>query len=114
MTVIFVSDLHFGLLDKEKENIRERSFVEFLEFVKNEADQLYILGDLFDFWFEYKRVVQKGYFRTFTALQDLTDSGVEVHFFIGNHDFMHRDFFKWKDHYRRQRIFCGKDGRIFC
>lgn len=94
MTSFFVSDLHFGLLDEEQENIRERKFVEFLQFCNGTTDKLFILGDLFDYWFEYKRVVQKGYFRTFTALQDLVDAGVEVHYFIGNHDFMHRDFFE--------------------
>lgn len=94
MTSFFVSDLHFGLLDREDENIRERKFVEFLQFCKGRTDKLFILGDLFDYWFEYKRVVQKGYFRTFTALQDLVESGVEVHYFIGNHDFMHRDYFE--------------------
>ena len=94
MATFFVSDLHFGLLDKEHENLRERNFVEFLEYCNGKADKLFILGDLFDYWFEYKRVLQKGYFRTFTALQNLVESNVEVHYFIGNHDFMHRDFFE--------------------
>jgi UDP-2,3-diacylglucosamine hydrolase len=90
----FVSDLHFGLLNSEKEKQREREFVEFLNFCNGKIDKLFILGDLFDYWFEYKRVIQKGYFRTFTALQNLVDEGIEVHYFIGNHDFMHRDFFE--------------------
>jgi len=94
LTTFFVSDLHFGLLTLAEENERERRFVSFLEFTKTEANKLYILGDLFDYWFEYKRVIQKGYFRTFTALQNLTEAGVEVHYLIGNHDFMHRDFFE--------------------
>ena len=94
MTAFFVSDLHFGLFPREEEKERERKFVEFLEFTKNEAEQLFIVGDLFDYWFEYKRVIQKGYFRTFTALQNLTEAGVKVHYIIGNHDFMHRDFFE--------------------
>ncbi len=94
MTSFFISDLHFGLLDREQEILRERKFVEFLEFCKGRTDKLFILGDLFDYWFEYKRVVQKGYFRTFTALQDLVKHNIEVHYFIGNHDFMHRDFFE--------------------
>lgn len=94
MATFFVSDLHFGLLDKEYENIRERNFVDFLEYCNGKADKLYILGDLFDYWFEYKRVAQKGYFRTFTALQNLVENNVEVHYFIGNHDFMHGDFFE--------------------
>lgn len=94
MTSYFVSDLHFGLLGREEEIDRERKFVEFLEYCKTNTNKLFILGDLFDYWFEYKRVIQKGYFRTFTALQDLVENNIEVHYFIGNHDFMHRDFFE--------------------
>ncbi len=94
MRSFFISDLHFGLLDEKSEKQREREFVEFLKFCNGKIDKLFILGDLFDYWFEYKRVVQKGYFRTFTALQDLVESGIEVHYFIGNHDFMHGDFFE--------------------
>ena len=94
MTSIFVSDLHFGLLSAEKEKIREQKFVDFLSYAKNECDKLFIVGDLFDYWFEYKRVIQKGYFKTFTALSNLVDAGIEVHYLIGNHDFMHRDFFQ--------------------
>ncbi|NOX17638.1 MAG: UDP-2,3-diacylglucosamine diphosphatase [Chlorobi bacterium] len=90
----FVSDLHFGLQTKEKEKELERKFVSFLEYTLKNAGKLYILGDLFDYWFEYRRVIQKGYFRTFTALQNLTEAGIEVHYLIGNHDFMHRDFFE--------------------
>lgn len=94
MRSFFVSDLHFGLLDSENEDLREREFVAFLNYCKGNTDNLFILGDLFDFWFEYKRVIQKGYFRTFTALKDLAENGTEIHYFIGNHDFMHRDFFE--------------------
>ncbi|MBU2492577.1 MAG: UDP-2,3-diacylglucosamine diphosphatase [Bacteroidetes bacterium] len=93
-TYFFVSDLHFGLLSNEKENSREELFIEFLNYVKENGNQLFILGDLFDYWFEYRRVIQKGFFRTFTALKSITDSGISVHYLIGNHDFMHRDFFE--------------------
>ena len=89
-----MSDLHFGLESREKENSKELLFIEFLEKVKSEATELFILGDLFDYWFEYKRVIQKGYFRTFTSLKSITDAGIKVHYIIGNHDFMHRDFFE--------------------
>lgn len=89
-----MSDLHFGLLSRNEEKKREESFVEFLKYCEKEAHILFILGDLFDYWFEYKRVIQKGYFKTFTALQNLVESGCKVHYFIGNHDFMHRDFFE--------------------
>ncbi|MBK7103867.1 MAG: UDP-2,3-diacylglucosamine diphosphatase [Ignavibacteriae bacterium] len=94
MASIFISDLHFGLLSREAEKLREKKFVEFLQFAKNECDQFFILGDLFDYWFEYRRVIQKGYFRTLTAISDLVESGIKVHYLIGNHDFMHRDFFE--------------------
>lgn len=89
----FVSDLHFGLQSPDKENKLERKFVRFLEYTLENAESLYILGDLFDYWFEYRRVIQKGYYRTFTALQNLTEQNINVHYIIGNHDFMHRDFF---------------------
>ncbi|MCF6271432.1 MAG: UDP-2,3-diacylglucosamine diphosphatase [Melioribacteraceae bacterium] len=90
----FISDLHFGLLGNTEEVERELIFVEFLNSIQDSAKALYILGDLFDYWFEYKKVIQKGYFRTFTALNDLVRSGTKVHYLIGNHDFMHRDFFE--------------------
>lgn len=89
----FISDIHLGLLSKEIENKKERKLVEFLYSIKNDAKELYINGDLFDYWFEYKRVYQKGFFRTLTALQDLSENGVVIHYIIGNHDFMHKDFF---------------------
>ena len=91
---LFISDIHLGLRSREIENQKERLLVRFLEFAKTEAAELFIVGDLFDYWFEYKRVYQKGYFRTLTALQDITEAGIKVHYFIGNHDFMHGDFFE--------------------
>ena len=90
----FISDLHFGLLSHAEEVERELKFVKFLNSIQESAKELYILGDLFDYWFEYKKVMQKGYYRTFTALNDLVRSGTKVHYLIGNHDFMHRDFFE--------------------
>jgi len=93
-TYLFISDVHLGLRSKETENKKERLLVKFLEFAKGEASELFIVGDLFDYWFEYKRVYQKGFFRTLTALQNITEAGIQVHYFIGNHDFMHGDFFE--------------------
>ena len=90
----FISDIHFGLRSENEELERELKFVEFLYSIQDYAKELYILGDLFDYWFEYKKVIQKGYFRTFTALNDLVKSGTKIHYLIGNHDFMHRDFFE--------------------
>ena len=91
---LFISDIHLGLQSKEIERKKERLLVKFLEFAREDAKELFIVGDLFDYWFEYKRVYQKGFFRTLTALQDITEAGVKLHYFIGNHDFMHYDFFK--------------------
>jgi len=93
-TYLFISDIHLGLQSKEIENKKERLLVKFLEFAKDNCDELFIVGDLFDYWFEYKRVYQKGNFRTLAALQDLTEKGIKVHYFIGNHDFFHKDFFE--------------------
>ncbi|MGE5500040.1 MAG: UDP-2,3-diacylglucosamine diphosphatase [Syntrophothermus sp.] len=89
----FISDIHLGLNSREKEKAKERLLVKYLEFAKSEARELYILGDLFDYWFEYGKVYQKGFYRTLTALEDLVESGTKVHYIIGNHDFLHRDFF---------------------
>jgi len=89
----FISDIHLGLQDKEKEKAKEKLLVKFLSFAKDNCDELFIAGDLYDYWFDYKWVYQKGNFRTLTALQDLTESGVKVHYFMGNHEFMHSDFF---------------------
>lgn len=93
-TYFFISDLHLGLQSKEIEQAKEKLLVRFLQFAKDNCDELFIVGDLFDYWFEYKRVYQKGYYRTLTALADIAERGIKIHYFIGNHDFLHRDFFK--------------------
>ncbi|MGE5861405.1 MAG: UDP-2,3-diacylglucosamine diphosphatase [Ignavibacteria bacterium] len=91
---LFISDIHLGLQSPEIENKKERLLEKFLNNSAGIADELFIVGDLFDYWFEYKKVYQKGFFRTLTALQDLTGAGVKVHYLIGNHDFMHGNFFR--------------------
>lgn len=91
---LFISDIHLGLQSKEIENKKENLLVDFLNFAKSNCNELFIAGDLFDYWFEYKQVYQKGYFKTLTAVKSLVDSGVKVHYFIGNHDFFHKDFFE--------------------
>jgi len=91
---LFISDVHLGLQSPEIENKKERLLVKLLNNAAGIADELFVVGDLFDYWFEYKKVYQKGFFRTLTALQDLTESGIKVHYLIGNHDFMHGNFFR--------------------
>ena len=93
-TYLFISDIHLGLQSKEIEDKKERLLVKFLEFAKENCDELFIVGDLFDYWFEYKRVFQKGFYRTLTALKSLSEKNIKLHYFIGNHDFLHRDFFE--------------------
>jgi len=89
----FISDIHLGLDTPEKEKAKEDKLLKFIEFASGNCDELFIMGDLFDYWFEYRRVYQKGYFRTLTAIHELVQKGITVHYFIGNHDFLHRDFF---------------------
>ena len=91
---LFISDIHLGLQSNEIEKQKERLLVKFLNFAKDNCKELFIAGDLFDYWFEYKKVYQKGFFRTLTALQDLTENDIKVHYIIGNHDFMHFNFFE--------------------
>lgn len=90
---LFISDIHLGLQSKEEEVIKEKKLVSFLEFALDNAKELFIIGDLFDYWFEYKRVYQKGFYRSLTALKNLSEKGIPIHYLIGNHDFMHRNFF---------------------
>ncbi len=89
----FISDAHLGLGTKEEERAKERRLVDFLISLRSRARYLFIVGDLFDAWFEYRTVVPKGYYRLFTALEDLRNDGAEIHYLAGNHDFWVRDFF---------------------
>ncbi|MEG8947568.1 UDP-2,3-diacylglucosamine diphosphatase [Rosettibacter firmus] len=93
-TYFFISDLHLGLESRDVETEKEKKLILFLNYAKSNCDELFIMGDLFDYWFEYKRVIQKGFYKTFTALKEFTETGRKLHYFIGNHDFLHRDFFE--------------------
>ena len=84
--VYFLSDAHLGSLAIEHGRTQERRLVRFLDSIKHKAAAIYLLGDMFDFWYEYKTVVPKGYTRFLGKLSELTDMGVEVHYFTGNHD----------------------------
>lgn len=93
-TNIFISDLHLGLQPADMEKKKENLLVKLLDEVASKGDRLFILGDLFDYWFEYRRVIQKGFLKTLAGLQTLSEKGVEIHYIIGNHDFLHDDFFE--------------------
>ena len=84
--IYFISDAHLGSLATEHRRTQERRLVRFLDDIKDKAEAIYMLGDMFDFWYEYKHVVPKGYTRFLGKVSELTDSGVEVHYFTGNHD----------------------------
>ncbi|MDU1903667.1 MAG: UDP-2,3-diacylglucosamine diphosphatase [Dysgonomonas sp.] len=113
--VYFLSDVHLGSPshDKEKEDMSdsltlptnkkkvsnynpnhdiERKLCRWFDIVKSDAKTIFLLGDIFDFWFEYKYVVPRGFTRVLGKIGELTDSGVEIHFFIGNHDLWLSDY----------------------
>lgn len=90
--VYFLSDAHLGSRAIEHSRTQERRLVNFLDQIKDKADAVYLLGDMFDFWFEYKTVVPKGFTRFLGKISELTDMGVEVHFFTGNHDIWCGDY----------------------
>ena len=93
MKTYFVSDVHLGLQVADPA-ARERRFVDFLRSLPEDAGALYLLGDIWDFWYEYRDVVPKGYVRVFAAIQDLIERGVNVYFFSGNHDIWTYSYFE--------------------
>ncbi len=82
----FISDIHLGAPAMNNNPERERLFVNWLDEVSKDASEIYLLGDIFDFWYEYKKVVPRGFVRTLGKLAELSDRGIPVHFFTGNHD----------------------------
>ena len=92
--IYFASDNHLGLPHSEASLVREKHFVSWLEEVRKDAAAIYLLGDLFDFWIEYKTVVPKGFVRVLGKLAELSDSGIPITFFTGNHDLWMRDYFQ--------------------
>lgn len=90
--IYFISDAHLGCKAVKWNRNRERRLVRFLDDIKDHATTIYMLGDMFDYWFEYKSVVPKGHVRFLGKIAELTDRGIEVHFFIGNHDIWCRDY----------------------
>jgi UDP-2,3-diacylglucosamine hydrolase len=90
----FASDQHFGAQTPEQSFPREQKFVAWLDEIKHDATALFLLGDLFDFWFEYKTVVPKGFVRVLGKLAELSDRGIPIYFFVGNHDLWMTDYFE--------------------
>jgi UDP-2,3-diacylglucosamine hydrolase len=92
--VYFASDQHLGAPTQEASLPREKKFVAWLDEVKKDAEVIFLLGDLFDFWFEYKTVVPKGFVRVLGKLAEIRDAGIPIYFFVGNHDLWMRDYFE--------------------
>jgi UDP-2,3-diacylglucosamine hydrolase len=92
--IYFLSDFHLGAPNITESLKREKKIIRFLDEIKNDAAEIFILGDLFDFWYEYKKVVPKGYVRILGKLAEITDSGIPVYFFVGNHDMWMNDYFQ--------------------
>jgi UDP-2,3-diacylglucosamine hydrolase len=111
----FFSDVHLGLKSKEEEKLKEKRVVDFLDSAKADAEKIYVVGDLFDCWIEYRKVVPKGYYKLLAKLNELVEQGIEINFLSGNHDF-------WLNTYLRDdvglKIFYNevtfeKDGKKF-
>jgi UDP-2,3-diacylglucosamine hydrolase len=90
----FISDAHLGLGPRHEERVKEDRLLAFLNHIKSDAEHLFILGDLFDAWLEYRTVIPKGFHRILAKLDELSHSGVKVHFHPGNHDCWIRDYFR--------------------
>jgi UDP-2,3-diacylglucosamine hydrolase len=92
--IFFLSDFHLGAPNAERSREREKLVVSFLDQIKDEAAVIFIVGDLFDFWYEYRTVVPRGFVRILGKIAELTDAGIQIHFFVGNHDMWMKDYFE--------------------
>ena len=93
-SIYFSSDNHLGAPNYSDSLIREKLFISWLDKIKTDAQVIFLLGDLFDFWFEYYKSVPKGFTRVLGKLAELSDSGIKIYFFVGNHDYWTRDYFQ--------------------
>ncbi|MFH0894501.1 MAG: UDP-2,3-diacylglucosamine diphosphatase [Bacteroidota bacterium] len=84
--IYFASDFHLGVPNEESSREREKQIVRWLDIIRHDAAEIFLVGDVFDFWHEYKHVVPRGYVRLLGKLAELTDDGIKIYFFAGNHD----------------------------
>lgn len=114
--VYFASDQHLGAPTAEQSLPREKKFVAWLDKIKKDAEVIFLLGDLFDFWFEYKTVVPKGFVRVLGKLAEIRDSGILIYFFVGNHDLWMNDYFKNELNipvYHKPEVFIINNKKVF-
>ncbi len=113
--IYFASDVHLGSAFHKEPLEVERRLVRWLESIRPTARAIYFLGDIFDFWFEYKHVVPRGFVRFLGTLAMMSDEGVEIHFFAGNHDVWFSDYFEHE--FKAQIHHCSEeiniDGKVF-
>ncbi|MCR4561026.1 MAG: UDP-2,3-diacylglucosamine diphosphatase [Bacteroidales bacterium] len=113
----FASDFHLGAPEKTISLEREKRIIRWLDFIKDDAKAIFLLGDIFDYWYEWKHVIPKYFYRFFTKLAELREQGIEIHYFTGNHDV-------WQYHYLKDefginvwtkpRLFTLNGKKIFC
>ncbi len=111
--IYFASDFHLGVPTPELSLAREKKICRWLDTIKNDAAEIFLVGDLFDFWFEYKYTIPKGTVRLLGKIAELTDAGIPIHFFVGNHDLWMKDYFIKElnvsvNHHPITRTFNGK------
>lgn len=86
--------MHFGTPSFEISSAREKHFIRWLDFIKEDATELFLVGDIFDFWFDYETVVPKGFVRLLGKIAELSDAGIKIHYFKGNHDMWLNGYFE--------------------
>lgn len=91
--IFFAADFHLGVPDHASSLERERQIIQWLNSVRADAHSIYLLGDIFDFWFEYKHTIPKGFVRLLGKLAEFNDAGIQIVFFTGNHDMWMFDYF---------------------
>ena len=114
--IYFITDLHLGVPTLEDSHERELKLVRFLDSIKDKTETLFLMGDLFDFWFEYKTVVPRGYTRLLGRLAQFVDDGIPVHLFAGNHDLWTFDYLQKEigiQVHREPMIMTLKDKKFF-
>lgn len=114
--IYFASDFHLGAPNHTKSLEREKRIVRWLDFIKNDAEIIFLVGDLFDFWFEYKQTIPKGFARFFGKLAELTDAGIEIIVFTGNHDMWMKDYFKIEfgiSVFRKPKVYIFNDKKFY-
>lgn len=91
--IYFASDFHLGVPTLESSLQREKRICRWLDTIKHDAAELFLVGDIFDFWYEYTYTIPKGTVRLLGKIAEFTDAGIPVHFFVGNHDLWMKDYF---------------------